>query len=237
MRAKGAAFSLSRGHEATVVFQERSVGDTIIEAPPPEGVATRRDVELALRGDRFALTRFAGWNLTEADLSGLDFHGCEFVRCRAGHANLSSCNFTEARFLFCDFNNTNWRGTIVSSAFFQDCKLTGVQMVVANTLMPPAFERCLLINANLRGLSFRRAQLNGVDFQGADLCDADFRDAVLTGCSLREANVTKARFEGADLRGTDLGSLQLADASRFKGATISKKQAGELLSGLGLKVV
>jgi uncharacterized protein YjbI with pentapeptide repeats len=110
-------------------------------------------------------------------------------------------------------------------------------MAVANTLMPPAFERCLLINVNLRGLSFRRAQLDGVDFQSADLRDADFRDAVLTGCSLREANVTKARFEGADLHGTDLGSLQLADASRFKGAIISKKQARELLSGLGLKVV
>jgi hypothetical protein len=38
-------------------------------------------------------------------------------------------------------------------------------------------------------------------------------------------------------RGADLGSHQLADASRFKGAIISKKQAGELLSGLGLKVV
>jgi fluoroquinolone resistance protein len=110
-------------------------------------------------------------------------------------------------------------------------------MAVANTLMSPAFERCLLINANLRGLSFRRGQLDGVDFQGADLRETDFRDAVLTGCSLREANVTNARFEGADLRGADLGSLQLADASRFKGAIISKKQAGELLSGLGLKVV
>jgi fluoroquinolone resistance protein len=170
--------------------------------------------------------------MTEADLNELDLQGCEFVRCRAGHANFSSCNFTEARFLFCDFNNSKWRGTIVSSAFFQDCKLTGDQLAFANTLMPPVFERCLLINANLRGLSFRRAQLDGDDFHGAD-----FRDAVLTGCSLREANVANARFEGADLRGADLGSLQLADASRFKGAIISKKQAGELLSGLGLKVV
>jgi uncharacterized protein YjbI with pentapeptide repeats len=69
-----------------------------------------------------------------------------------------------------------------------------------------------------------RAQLDGVDFQGADLRDADFKDAVLTGCSLAEANVTKARFDGADLRGADLGNLQLSDASRFKGAIISKKQ-------------
>jgi uncharacterized protein YjbI with pentapeptide repeats len=237
MWVRGLACHPAREHKASIASQERSMGDTIIEAPAPEGVATRHDVEVALWGDRVAPTRFVGWNLTEADLNGLDFHGCEFVRCRAGHANFSSCNFTEARFLFCDFNNTKWRGTIVSSAFFQDCKLTGVQMVVASTLMPPAFERCLLINANLRGLSFRRAQLDGVDFQGADLRDADFRDAALTGCSLREANVTKARFEGADLRDADLGSLQLVDASRFKGAIISKMQAGELLSGLGLKVV
>ena len=118
------------------------MGDTIIVAPAPEGVATRHHVELALRGDSVAPKRFAGWNLTEADLNGLDFQGCEFMRCRAGHANFSSCNFTEARFLFCDFNNSKWRGTIVSSAFFQDCKLTGAQMVVAFTLMPPAFERC-----------------------------------------------------------------------------------------------
>ncbi len=213
------------------------MSDTIIEAPAPEGAAARHDFEAARRGRGSASMRFMGWNMTEAALNGLDLQGCEFVRCRAGHANFSSCNFAEARFLFCDFNNSKWRGTIVSSAFFQDCKLTGAQMAVANTLMSPAFERCLLINANLRGLSFRRAQLDGDDFHGADLREADFRDAVLMGCSLREANVTNARFEGADLRGADLGSLQLTDASRFKGVIISKKQAGEFLGGLGLKVV
>jgi uncharacterized protein YjbI with pentapeptide repeats len=175
--------------------------------------------------------------LTGADLNRLDLHGCEFVRCRAGHVNFSSRNFTEARFLFCDFNNATWRGTILSSAVFQDCKLTGAQKAVASTLMPPAFERCLLINENLRGLSLRRAQLDDVDFQGADLRDADFRDAVQTGCRVREANVTKARFEGAHLHRADFGNLQLADASQFKGAIISKKQAGELLCGLGMKVV
>ena len=49
--------------------------------------------------------------------------------------------------------------------------------------------------------------------------------------------VTDREAEGADLRSSDLGSLKLADASRFKGAIISKQQAASLLSGLGLKVV
>jgi uncharacterized protein YjbI with pentapeptide repeats len=78
--------------------------------------------------------------------------------------------------------------------------------------------------------------LEGIDFQDADLTAADFRQAVLTNCSLREANVTGARFEDADLRGADLGALRLMDASRFKGAVISKQQAAVLLSSLGLKV-
>ena len=55
-------------------------------------------------------------------------------------------------------------------------------------------------------------------------------------CSLRDAVLTDARFEGADLRGTDIGGVRLEDARRFKGATISRAQAAELLSELGLNV-
>ena len=48
------------------------------------------------------------------------------------------------------------------------------------------------------------------------------------------SNLSGSRFEGADLRGADLGGLKLVDAGLFRGATISPRQAGELLGGLGL---
>ena len=64
----------------------------------------------------------------------------------------------------------------------------------------------------------------------------DFREAVFEECSLREANVVDARFEGADLRGADLGGIRLGDASAFRGAIISRSQAGQLLAELGLTV-
>jgi fluoroquinolone resistance protein len=213
---------------------EDAMSSTPIEALAPEGIATRHDIELACPGDGSPV-RFAGWDLSATDLKGLDLRECTFVRCRAGRADFATCDLTEARFLSCDLNNTHWRRAALSSATFQDCKLTGAQIVDARTF-GLTFEKCLLIDAQLHGLSFRRLSLDHIDFQGADLTATDFREAVLTGCNLRDANVTNARFEGADLRGADLGNLRLIDASRFKGAIISKQQAATLLSGLGLRV-
>jgi uncharacterized protein YjbI with pentapeptide repeats len=60
---------------------------------------------------------------------------------------------------------------------------------------------------------------------------------VFEECSLRNANMTAGRFEGADLRSADLGGLRLFDAALFRGATISRAQAGALLSELGLNVL
>ena len=59
---------------------------------------------------------------------------------------------------------------------------------------------------------------------------------VFEDCSLREAMVAGSRFEGSDLRGVDLGGLRLVDAELFRGATISRDQAGQLLGELGLNV-
>lgn len=200
------------------------MSNSLPEAPAPDGIATRREVEAALR-DRKAPVRFVGWNLADIDLTGLDFRQCEFVKCHGGRADFSSCDLTEVCFVSCDFNNARWRRASLASALFRDCKLTGAQIVDANTL-GLTFENCLLVSALLRGLSFRRAELDDIDFQGADLTEADFRQAVLVRCNLREANVTDARFEGTDLRGADLGSLRLADAARFKGGDYLETAGG-----------
>ena len=118
---------------------------------------------------------------------------------------------------------------------FRGCKLTGANLSEAKVLNL-AFEETLLAQARLPGFSFRKAQLSGIDFQMADLRKCDFRDAVFHNCSLRDANLADCRFEGADLRGADLGGIRLLNAKQFKGATISRDQAGQILAELGLKV-
>jgi uncharacterized protein YjbI with pentapeptide repeats len=98
------------------------------------------------------------------------------------------------------------------------------------------FQETLLINARLAGHSFFKQRLDKVDFSQADLRKCDFQSSTLDDCSLRDANVAGSRFDGADLRGADLGGLRLVDATQFRGATISRDQAGQLLRELGLNV-
>jgi fluoroquinolone resistance protein len=124
---------------------------------------------------------------------------------------------------------------LLEGATFKRSKFTGVDFSDARGVNVH-FEETLLINTKLVGRSFRKATLARIDFSQSDLRKCDFRMASFEDCSLRETLVAEARFDGADLRGADLGGLRLDDASRFRGATISREQAAQLLSELGLKV-
>lgn len=195
-------------------------------------------------------------DLTGADLSRLNLQDCAFVRCalaeasfyaanlarthwqrcRGGHADFESADLVDARFESCDLNNAGWRRTKLASALFRGCKLTGARFEEVSQL-GLAFEDCLLVGADLRRMSFRKAVLRGLDFADADLSGCDFRDAVFEeGCSLRAAHIKDTRFDAADLREADLGGLKLSNAKQFAGATISARQAAELVRGLGLNV-
>ena len=78
----------------------------------------------------------------------------------------------------------------------------------------------------------RKQTLRKIDFSQADLRQCDFRATIFEECSLRDANMTGSRFDGADLWGVDLSGLRLIDASLFRGATVSREQAGQLRSEL-----
>ena len=78
----------------------------------------------------------------------------------------------------------------------------------------------------------------GPSLSEADLGGCDFRDALFEGGSLRDAHLKNTRFDGADLRGVDLGGLKLAQvAPFFKGAIISSDQAAALVGELGVRVL
>lgn len=200
--------------------------------------------------------RLLNCDLDEVDLSNLDmtgwcFEGCilkrtnftgatlddaAFASCRGAFVDFTAAKLVEATIEKCDFNNGKFGGATVTQASFVGCKLTGADFTRARA-HAVLFKETTLSAAYLPGFSFHKVKIERVDFSLADLARCDFREASFSGSSLREANLVDARFEGADLRGADLGGIRLHDARKFKGATISRDQAGALLAEMGLRVL
>ena len=197
-------------------------------------------VDCDLEGADLSRLDLSGWVferclLKQSKLTGAGLERTQWRGCRGALADFGSADISEAAFQSGDYNNASFRRAKANSTTFKGCKLTGADFTEAATL-GLAFEEALLIATKLPAFSFRKSRLRRLDFSQADLRKCDFREAVFEDCSLRDAHLVDARFEGADLRGADLGGLKLQDARRFKGATISKAQAGQLLAELGLKV-
>jgi uncharacterized protein YjbI with pentapeptide repeats len=191
--------------------------------------------EANLSGLDLTRWRFERCNLRRSDFAGSRLEGTVWQGCRGPFAQFSGANLSEAEFLGGDYNNCSMRRATLTSTRFIGSKLTGADFTEARA-MHIHFEEVLLVSAKLPGFSFRKETLRRVDMSGADVRKSDFRMTVFEDCSLREAMVAGSRFEGSDLRGADLGGLRLVDAGLFRGATISREQAGQLLGELGLNV-
>jgi fluoroquinolone resistance protein len=222
----------------------QTVSDEALDRSQVEALSAQmlpmRLIRVELEGVDLAGLDFTGWafedcSLRRTRLIGARLEGSQWAGCRGGFADFSGAHLADAVFEGGDFNNGLFCGATLACVVFRRCKLTGADMTEARTL-GIVFDETLLIAAKLPGMSFRKLTLKRLDFSQANLKKADFRDAVLEDCSLREANLAGARFQGADLRGADLGGLRLEDASLFRGATISRNQAGDMLAELGLNV-
>ena len=115
-------------------------------------------------------------------------------------------------------------------------KMTGTEMTEVRALDLTVHE-VLFVMAAISGFSFKKSTLTQIDFSEADLRNCDFRETVFEDCLLQDARLHDCRFEGADLRGANLGGIQISDSKRYKGAIISKQQAADLISQLGLQVL
>jgi len=222
-----------------VVIENRWLDRAEIEALIAQGQPvrlTRCDLEEADLS-RLALINwvFDRCVLKRANLIGAKLEGTTWESCRGPFADFTGVDLTEATMDGCDFNNANLRGATLTNASFARGKMTGANFAETRTLNC-SFEEMLLADTRMPQFSFHKSRLVRLDFQNADLNRTDFRNAVFDGCSLRDAHLADCRFEGADLRGADLGGIRLMNAKQFKGATISRAQAGQLLAELGLKV-
>jgi len=141
--------------------------------------------------------------LRNADLSNMDFSGCDLSTAHLERANLSGTDLSGANLMLAVL----W-GTDLTGANLENANLFGASFQCQGDWVLPTNERrcqgrpwASLQNANLRGAILRGLSLGGtwglgVNMVGADLTGADLSNAFLSG-----ADLTGANLQDADLRG------------------------------------
>ena len=115
----------------------------------------------------------------------------------------------------------NWRRCIFDRLEFREVDLTGAELRDVSfyraDLSGSVFDavkafRAKFVNATLADL--READLTKADLSGADLATADLRRARLFEANLRGADLTAAKLGGADLTYADLSGATWTDGER-----------------------
>jgi Pentapeptide repeats (8 copies) len=132
-------------------------------------------------------------NLSDANLSGVDF----------SHADLSHANFSGADLSHADLSHADFSGANFSEAKLNHANLSGYS------------ERVNFTRANLSDANFSGAILFDANFSGADLSHADLSNAILIGANFSGADLSGADLRGADLRGASLWGTDLSFADNL----------------------
>lgn len=149
------------------------------------------------------------FNLTGADLAGLDFGGHQWTR----RGDAARVILAEA-----NLNGTNMQAANLNRADLTDANLTRASLIYAQ-LNQATLTRCVMTQTNLSDASARQASFHQACLTGAFLTYGTFTDA-----ALGHVDLTGATLVAADLTGADLAHARLdrADLTRavLQGATL-----------------
>ena len=197
---------------------------------------------------------FSGRDLSDLDLSGLDFRrarlagtslfGSKLVEADFREADLRGANLNGAWLMGTDFSRADLSGasllsvvvlggTVKKMPVFRQANLSGVKMIAdlpGADLSGADFSRAMVgVNIKNQGMGQMRTDLSNARLSNASLAGADFNRSLmsycdLTGSNLRGANFFRVKLSGADLTGADVTGADFTEADLD--ATIFRKVVG-----------
>ena len=144
-------------------------------ASGPEGVARWNERSAEAR----QLTRLGAGDFTNADLSGVNFHGQPSLRFRGAGACFRDATLSNAAFSEADLRNADFTGAVMTKFGARKSDLSGAK----------------LAGTQLTGARLAEAKLVGADLSEADLTGADVSGSDLTGASLDGAKLADMTFD------------------------------------------
>ena len=160
-------------------------------------------------------------NLSNMNLSDLDFRGVSFSGSNLVRSNLNGANLEIVDLKRANLKLSNLQGANLTRAEIKDADLTGANFERAD-LTWVDLQEARLTNAELRGANLKNANIIKAILQEANLTDANLENANLQG-----ADLTEAKLQGADLTGVNLKNTNLQGAyynEQTKGLTKEQKK-------------
>ncbi len=199
-------------------------------------VLNRADVEQILATSK----DFTRKNMSDADVSGLDFSDAIFDNTICNKTNFQDCSFKRASFNFMCANYTNFshaqlqETTIIQSSFdfanFADSDLSKARIELTNfhgvdasgaNFAEANMELTGFEHINLSQANFTNAQLSLTSFKNATANDAHFDHLRAFKCSFSACKLTGASFQNATLEESIFLGVQ-ADGVSFVGTDLRK---------------
>ena len=158
--------------------------------------------------DPSTCTSFIGADLSDQDLSEIDFAG----------ANLSGVNFAGTNLTLAKLNNTDLTDAVLFNATLVDANLDGADLTRSDFTL-----------ANLSGQDLTGKEISGIVLTGANLTNA-----ILTNLNLSGKDLSAAIFVGSNLAGTFLNDTNLNNANLFTVDLSSKNLTSTTFAGANL---
>lgn len=156
--------------------------------------------------------------LDGATLTSVNLTSASLLRASAVGTGFNTVNFTRARLDDADLTGATMTSVNLTRARLNRATLNGANLAGA-TLSYVVLESADLTGATLTGsINFSYAKAGGADFTGANLSNADirytyFNGATMTSVNFGGVNLSRARFNAADLTTADLtGALNPTQA-------------------------
>src|SRR5215470_3475415 len=201
---------------------------------------TREQVVTVLaKASSSAPASFYSKNLSNLDLSRIDFKGADLSAAvlngsNLTSANLSRCNLTVSFAEGANLTNANLQGAMMFSMQLQGAILKGANLSGARfvgDLRRADLENAVLVKmdgaADMKNQSMGlmranvvSANLRGADLSRSDFSRADFSFSDLSGANLAGTKLHGAEFSGTDLRRADLTGSKFIDTD-FTGANLA----------------
>jgi len=185
--------------------------------PPPAPAMSKEAVERELA----AGASFAGRDLSDCDLSGLCFDGCDLSDAQLPRARLDGATFRGADLARAVLTDVCGPGVVMRGADLSEADLSGA-----------ALGGVELDGARLVYVSLAGARLEGASFAGIHGAGSVWSDAVLRGARFSGADLEGADFSGANLEAVVFEDVTFEDGRLYEveaeGLTVRRARAARL---------